>query len=342
MHNQEISDRAPGMEDVARLAGVSVQTVSRVLNHHPNVSEKTHKRVSAAIAELGYRRNTAARTLATRSSRILGVVNFGMSQLGQYETIRAVEGAAQDAEYFVSLANVRNLSKSSIMRALDSLLEQSVDGIVVIAPHYEALQVIDGVSARAPIVVVGPRGRFDFTSVSIDQARGAALAASHLLGLGHERLVHLSGPVDWLDAKLRLESWHRTLQQAGVEELPSIVGNWDTRSGYERTLEIIQSMDATGIFVSNDHMALGALHALHEFGLRVPEDVSVVGFGDIEGAPFFEPALTTIRLDFAEIGRQCMAAMFDLLGGAERLSVVLEPTLIVRDSTGPATPRRAR
>ncbi len=327
--------KRPGMTDVARMAGVSVQTVSRVLNHHPNVSAKTHRRVADAIKLLGYHRNTAAMTLVTRSSRILGVVNFGMTHVGPYETLRAVQEAAQDADYFVSLANVRNLSAASIHKAFDSLLSQAVDGIVVIAPHYEALTIIDEIPARVPIAVIGPRGRFEFASINVDQARGAQLAAEHLLELGHTRLVHIAGPLDWLDAKARLESWHRRLRAAGVEEFPSAVGDWDAASGFERAKEVMGDYAPTAIFVSSDQMALGVLHALHRSGHRVPEDVSVVGFGNIAGTAFYEPALTTIAIDFDEVGRQSMALMFDLMHGMPREPIILEPKLVVRDSSGP-------
>lgn len=328
--------RRPGMGDVARLAGVSIQTVSRVLNHHPNVSEKTHRKVGEAIKALGYHRNTAAMTLVTRSSRILGVVNFAMTHVGPYETLRAVQEAAQDADYFVSLANVRNLSATSIHKAFDSLLSQAVDGIVVIAPHYEALTIIDEIPARVPIAVVGPRGRFEFASINVNQARGAQLAAEHLLELGHHRLVHIAGPPDWLEAKARLESWHRTLRGAGVDDFPSAVGDWEAKSGHDRALEVLRDYDPTAIFVSSDQMALGVLHALHRAERHVPEDVSVIGFGDVAGTAYYEPALTTIAVDFEEIGRQCMAVMFDLMHGVPRESVVLEPRLVVRSSTAVA------
>lgn len=326
------------MEDVARLAGVSVQTVSRVLNDKPNVSAKTATKVNDAISALAYRRNTAARTLATNSSRILGVVDFGMTQLGPYETLRAVQEAAQDAGYFVSLAHIRNLSAAAVHRALDSLLEQSVDGLVIVAPHYEALTLIGELPLRVPLVVVGPQGRFDFASVSVDQAEGARLALNHLVELGHTRVVHVSGPLDWLDATIRLEGWHREIQRIGLEEFPTLIGDWGSRSGFRRGMEIVNDLDVTGIFVANDQMALGVLHALHRAGRRVPDDISVIGFGDVDDSEFYEPALTTIRQDFSEIGHQCIKVLLDLVNGIPRESVVLRPLLIPRSSTGPALP----
>jgi DNA-binding LacI/PurR family transcriptional regulator len=323
------------MTDVAELAGVSVMTVSRVLNDHPNVSARMRDRVKTAIAELDYRRNSAARALATSYSRTVGVVSFGASQVGQYETIRAVQESAQDADYFVSLANVRNLRAASITRAIDSLLSAGVDGIIVIAPHYEALTIIDDLPAKVPTLVVGPRGRFEFSSVSVDQSKGAEIAAHHLLDLGHRRLAHIAGPLDWLDAKLRLESWHRTLQREGVEDLPAVIGDWEPQSGFDAMVRLLADEDITGVFVSSDHMALGALHALHQLKRRVPEDVSVIGFGNTAGSAFFEPALTTISVDYDAIGRECLVAMSDLVTGVPSAQAVIEPKLIVRESTAP-------
>lgn len=327
------------MADVAERAGVSVMTVSRVLNDHPNVSAKTRDKVMGAIGELGYRRNFAARALATSYSRMVGLVSFGTSQIGQYETIRSVQESAQDADYFVSLANIRNLRAASMVSAIDSLLSAGVDGIIVIAPHYEALTIIDDLPARVPTIVIGPRGRFEFSSVSVDQSRGAELAARHLLNLGHRRLAHIAGPLDWLDAKLRLESWHRTLQHAGVEDLPSVIGDWEPESGYQAMQRLIDDEDVTGVFVSSDQMALGALHALHRTGRKVPEEISVIGFGDTGGSGYFEPALTTIRADFDAIGRECLSAMSDLIAGGGPAQVVLEPLLIERASTAAAPGR---
>ena len=334
-HAKDGASRAPSMLDVAKLAGVSLQTVSRVLNERPNVAPATVARVNQAIDTLGYRRNTAARTLVTRQSRTLGVITFATTQVGPYGTIQSVIEAAQDAGYFVSMAHTRNLSLVAVRRAIDSVLEQAVDGLVLIAPHYEALVMIGELRLRVPLVVVGAGGRLQFMSVSVDHAEGARLAARHLLDLGHERIVHVSGPLDWLDAKYRLEAWHREIQRRGVAEYPSVVGNWGAASGYERGAQILLETDVTGVFVSNDPMALGVLRALHRRGVHIPDDISVVGYGDIEDAAFYEPPLTTVREDVGEVGRRAIDALLSLMEGGATGAIMIPPRLVVRESTGP-------
>lgn len=328
-------ERAPSMSDVAALAGVSLQTVSRVLNGHANVSAQTASRVNAAIADLGYRRNTAARALVTRQSRTLGVVDFATTQVGPFGTIRAVLEAAQDADYYVAMAHPRNLSLTSVRRAIDTILEQGVDGLVLVAPHYEALMVINELRLSVPLVVVGARGQFDLLSVAVDHAEGARIAARHLLDLGHERLVHVSGPLDWLDASQRLEAWHREIQRSGVQENPSIVGGWGSAAGYERGMQILLESDVTGVFVSNDQIALGVLSALHHHGVRIPQDISVVGYGDTADAAFYEPPLTTVREDVAEVGQRAIDMLLDAINGGSPSSLTVKPRLVVRESTAP-------
>lgn len=327
--------RAPSMGDVAQFAGVSLQTVSRVMNDRPNVAPETAARVNRAIAALGYRRNTAARTLVTRQSRTLGVVNFATTQVAPHGTIRAVLEAAQDAGYFVSMTATRNLSLVTVRRAIDTVLEQAVDGLVLIAPHYEALMMIGELELHVPLVVVGGHGRLGLTGVTVDQAEGARLAVRHLLDLGHEKVIHVSGPLDWLDAKYRLEAWHREIQLRGAVEYPSIVGDWGAASGFERGTQLLLETDATGVFVADDQMALGVLRSLHRRGVRVPDEVSVVGFGDIEDAAFYEPPLTTVREDVAELGRRAIDLLLGLIEGRPASSVTIKPRLVIRESTAP-------
>jgi DNA-binding LacI/PurR family transcriptional regulator len=324
------------MQDVAERAGVSVQTVSRVLNDKPNVSEQTRDRVQQAIRDLDYHRNTAAVALVTRSSKVLGVVDCGMDRTGPYETIRAVHRAAHQAGYFVSFAHSPSLTAARVRSVLDSLLEQDVDGIVFVAPHYEALSVINELRISVPTVVVGPSTKFPHHTVEIDNETTAALAIDHLTSLSHQRMVHLAGPLDWVDANVRMEVWYRRVQRAALPVLPTFVGDWTARSGYERGLQIMREVAPTAIFAANDQMALGVIRALTVGGYRVPQDVSVIGFGDVDDAEFFQPPLTTIREDFDEIGREAIALLLDLVRGEERTSVLVRPELVVRQSTGPA------
>ncbi|UCN15344.1 LacI family DNA-binding transcriptional regulator [Cellulomonas iranensis] len=336
MPSDHARPRKPSMQDVAQLADVSVQTVSRVLNDKPNVSEQTRERVQRAIQELDYHRNTAAVALVTQYSKVLGVVDCGMDRTGPYETIRAVHRAAHEAGYFVSFAHSPSLTAASVRSVLDSLLEQGVDGIVFVAPHYEALSVIHDLKVSVPTVVVAPSTKFPHHTVELDNQATARLAVDHLTSLSHRRLVHLAGPLDWVDANVRMEAWYHRVQRASLPVLPTFVGDWTARSGYERGRQIMREVAPTAIFAANDQMALGVLRALSVEGYRVPQDVSVIGFGDVDDAEFYSPPLTTIREDFDEVGRQSIAMLLDLVRGDERTSVLVEPELVVRRSTGPA------
>jgi DNA-binding LacI/PurR family transcriptional regulator len=323
------------MFDVARRAGVSHQTVSRVLNGSPAVRPETRERVEAAIAELGYRRNSAARSLVTRRSETLGVVSFGSTLYGPASTMFGIEHAAREAGYFVSVANLPSLAPESMQQAVDRLLAQSVEGIVVLAPQHDAGAAVATLPQNLALVAVEGEvvgGRY---SVSVDQEGGARLLTEHLLGLGHRTVHHVAGPADWFEATARVRGWSETLAAAGrpVPSTPS--GDWTARSGYRAVLHLALD-DVTALFVANDQMALGALRALHERGVRVPQDVSVVGFDDIPEAEFFDPPLTTIRQDFAELGRHSIRLLLDQLrGDGGPTSRVVPADLVVRQSTAP-------
>lgn len=324
------------MQDVAELAEVSSQTVSRVLNDKSNVSEATRVKVLEAIESLGYRRNTAAVALVTQSSKVLGVIDCGMTQTGPYETIRSVHRAAHEAGYFVSFGHAPSLSAARVRAVIDSLLEQAVEGIVFVAPHYEALSVIADLKVAVPVVVVAPSSRLQNYTVEVNNEAAIQLALNHLKELGHQRMVHLAGPLDWVEANARMETWYRLVQRASLPILPTYVGDWSARSGYELTDKIIKETDPTAIFTANDQMALGVLRRLADLGLTVPDDVSVIGFGDSADAEFYRPGLTTIREDSAKVAQNAIKLLLDLLNDVPRKrATLIEPDLVVRDSVSP-------
>lgn len=328
--------RLPRLEDVAELAGVSHQTVSRVVNNHPNVSAGTRERVEAVIARLGYRRNTAARSLVTRRSQTIGVLGSELSQYGPANTLLGVERAARDAGYFVSVAALREVSRDAILDAVRHFLDQSVDGIVVIVPHLETLAALAELPIGVQVVAVGPDGNDTVGGVRVDQRRGAELAVRHLIGQGHVRIGHVAGPQDWIDAVARADGWRSTLASAGLDTDLIIEGDWSAGSGYEIGRRIAATRRATALFVGNDQMALGVLRALTEAGIKVPQDVSVVGFDDQPEAGYFSPPLTVVRQDFEELGRRCMQMMFTAFDGTEGpRTLVVEPELVLRSSTAP-------
>jgi DNA-binding LacI/PurR family transcriptional regulator len=339
---------APVMTDVARLAGVSHQTVSRVVNGSPNVSGPTKAKVLAAMEELGYRRNAVARALATRRSGTLGVITFNTVLHGPVTTLYGVEQAASALGLGVSIAVVDQITSEAVVRALTRLQDQSVDGVVAMAPQQDALRALTAELPALPTVFVGGvlgggAGEASaLPAVGTDQRGGAHAATRHLLDLGHRTVHHLAGPQDWLDASWRVEGWRAALSAAGAPEPEFVAGDWSARSGYSamRTL-LAADPGLTAVFVANDQMALGALRALDEAGRSVPGDVSVVGFDDVPEAEFFRPPLTTVRQQFAEAGRRAVQLLLDLIRPQDAPSGPsphpLVPTeLLVRRSSGPA------
>jgi DNA-binding LacI/PurR family transcriptional regulator len=328
--------RMPRLEDVADVAGVSHQTVSRVVNNHPNVSKATREKVEAAIAELGYRRNTAARSLVTRRSQTIGVLASELAQYGPANTLLGVEQAARDAGYFVSIAALREVSREAISDAVSHFMDQAVDGIVVLVPHSDTLLALDEMELSVPVVAVGSLGNSNVSGAMVDQRHGARLAVEHLIGLGHRQIGHVSGPPDWTDAGERAEGWREALREAGLPDGLLAEGDWSAGSGYDIGRTLAARRRATAVFVGNDQMALGLLRAFAEAGVRVPDDVSVVGFDDQPESGYFAPPLTTVRQDFEELGRRCMDIMLkEIEAGAAVSSTVVTPELVLRASTAP-------
>jgi DNA-binding LacI/PurR family transcriptional regulator len=330
--------RTPVMADVAALAGVSHQTVSRVVNGLPHVGEATRQRVLAAIAELDYRPNTAARQLVTRRSSIIGIISTETGLYGPNSVHRTVEEAAREAGYFAGSVGLKTITDEALTGAIDHLRRQSVEGIVMIAAQREALDLVRTLDPGVPLVVVeGDLSRATFT-VGVDQHRGAALATQHLVDLGRRRIAHISGPSGWTEAEARAQGWSDTLVAAGLEPGPLLEGDWTAARGYALGLELAVLRDVDAVFAANDQMAIGLLRALQESGLSVPDDVSVVGFDDSPEAGYLIPPLTTVRQDFPEVGRRAIAVLHAaIVGGTEDVERLVEPTLVVRSSAAPVT-----
>ena len=328
----------PNMREVALLAGVSHMTVSRVINDHPSIAPATRERVLGAMRQLNYTPNSAARALATRKTSRIGVVVDSVIEFGPSSTLRAIEDAAHDRGYTVSSVAVSADRSITAHDALVSLLAIGIDALCLITPRTSSIDLLREVSSGIPTLVVKAEPEDDFFTVSVDQRAGAALAAQHLIGLGHRHILHFAGPLDWLDARGREREWHAHLERAGLPARPSAVGDWTSNSGYAfgRDVEI----DFTAVFAANDRMALGLVHAFHERGIRVPEDVSVVGFDDVPDAQHFLPPLTTVRQDFRALGTLSVTTLLSELEGIEvPRRTLLEPELVVRASTAPPRER---
>jgi DNA-binding LacI/PurR family transcriptional regulator len=326
------------MYDVARLAGVSHQTVSRVVNGSTQVRPATRDKVLAAMEKLDYRPNPVARALVTGRSRTLGLVTFDTALYGPASTLVGVERAAHAAGYFVSIVSLESLDRDEIDRAVERLHIMGVDGIIVIAPHVATTNALWNLPADLPVVAVEAGPENGVPVVAVDQYQGARLATEHLLALGHATVYHVAGPADWIEAQRRIDGWRDALDAAGAAGSSPVRGDWSPRSGYEIGQQLLDVPELTAVFVANDQMALGLLRALHEHGRDVPGDISVVGFDDVPEAEFFSPPLTTIRQDFAEMGRRGLHLLLAQIDGHEdplRRETV-PATLVERASTAPA------
>lgn len=342
-HREREASRAPSMKDVAAAAGVSHQTVSRVLNGAEKVAPATRQRVLEQIAALGYRRNSAARALVTRRSGILGVITSTSVHFGPSSILLAVELAARQVGYFTAVAPVEHFTHEALDQALDYFLSLSAEGIIIIAPIEDVADAGSVARAGVPLVGVTSQALAATTGlipVSVDQEGGARDAVQHLLSLGHTEIVHVPGPPGWFEAQARQAAWQQAMTQAGLPARVVGSGSWEAAAGYEAGRQLLREGLPTGVFAANDELALGLIRALVEAGLSVPGDVSVVGFDDIPVAPFYLPPLTTVRQDFIDLGRQVVATLVDAIGGSTQLPVVRPARLVVRKSTAPPTSRR--
>ena len=323
------------MADVAAVAGVSHQTVSRVLNEHPAVRPETRERVLAAISTLGYRRNSAARALVTKRSQTIGVISFDTTLFGPASTLYGIEEAAHEAGYFVSVATAKSITRATVLDGFQRLVAQSVEGFIVIAPQREAFAAVAELPRDVPVVVVEGRSASWAPVVSVDQVLGGRLVAQHLLTQGAHTVWHVGGAAGWLEAEGREAGWRAVLHEAGIEPPRVIPGDWSAGSGYAAGQELARERGVDAVFVGNDQMALGMLRAFHEAGLRVPDDVLVAGFDDVPEAAFFTPPLTTVRQDFIAVGRLCIEVLLRRIDGdaASDERSVVEPELILRQSS---------
>ncbi|ANY09763.1 LacI family transcriptional regulator [Pseudonocardia sp. HH130630-07] len=330
--------RGPSMVDVARLAGVSHQTVSRVLNDHPNVRAGTRTRVRSAIAELGYRPNRAARTLVTGRDRTIGVVAPRSTEFGPVSLLAAFEDHLAEAGFDVTVVRAHERDDASVGAGIGRLLDSQVAGILVIAPLVSTAVPADEVTADVPLVVVGGDPARPQLRSSVDQFEGGRLATAHLLGLGHRTVWHVGGPAEYHDAAQRAEGWRAALHAAGSEIPPVVPGDWSAGAGHVAGHLLARMPEVTAVFAANDALATGLLHAFHELGRAVPGEVSVVGFDDAPSSAHLIPPLTTVRPDFGAVAGEVLDLLLSDLhqrgrGTTEDRRVA--PVLVPRSTTAP-------
>jgi DNA-binding LacI/PurR family transcriptional regulator len=335
---ERVIARRAVMSDVAKLAGVSHQTVSRVINGSDQVREETRERVLAAMRMLDYRPNPVARALVTGRSKTIGVVSFDTTLYGPASTLFGIERAAHEEGYFTSIISLKSLDRPSVLTAVERLRGQAVDGILVIAPQITAAHAVAHLPVDVALVAVEAGPDNEVPVVAVDQFAGAVAATQHLLELGHRTVWHIAGPGDWQESRQRIAGWRQTLEEARAEAPSPLVGDWSARAGYELGQRLMTEPDVTAVFVANDQMALGLLRVLHETGRNVPRDVSIVGFDDVPEAAYFTPPLTTVRQDFMAMGRRSLHLLLSEIDNGTRSTTreTVPPELIVRASTAPA------
>ncbi|MFF2388728.1 LacI family DNA-binding transcriptional regulator [Agromyces sp. NPDC058064] len=329
--------RSPSMADVANHAGVSAQTVSRVLSGHPNVQAATRERVLSSVDALGYRMNSAARALSSGRTRTIGVVVLPTVDYSGSAVTHGVETAARRAGYAVNISTASSLDPAAIASAMSRLDEQSVEGIVLVVPVPTGTDAVEAIARRIPTVTIDGSRTLSSEVVAIDQFEVGRLATEHLLELGHPTVWHVAGPDEWLDSTGRSAGWRAALEAAGREVPPLLHGDWSPESGYQAGLLLGRIPEASAVFVASDEMAFGAIRALHELGRRVPEDVSVVGVDDIALAAYCSPALTTVAQPFGVIAALAVEHLLRRIDdpSAPPTSTDVDAALVIRASTAP-------
>lgn len=342
--------RQVGVREVAAAAGVSTQTVSRVMNGHAYIREETRQRVLSAMEALDYRVNNAARALGTQQSKTIGIIASDASLYGPSAGIAALEAASREADRWVVTAFADGDDEASVIEAVDHVQGQGVDGIILVAPHERTLTAVEGRLRGEPIAVLhGGAG-------AAAQRLGAATTVAHLVELGHTRIGRLGGPPAWLEEVSREIGFRQALSEYGLEPASLWSGDWSAASGAavaDNVAAAVRDGSITAVVVGNDQMALGLIAGLRSTGIDVPAEVSVTGFDDNPDAGFYRPPLTTVRLDLLGEARRCIAEILSAAEGTTRspehalptdsdprlVSPATEPALVARASTGPPATR---
>ena len=340
------NSKRPTIKEVAAAAGVSTQTVSRVVNGRPDVSDETRVRVKAIIKELGYRPSAIARSLIQQRSYTLGVVTAGLKFIGPSRTLNGITSAAEEAGYSILLKELSHFHANDIVPRLNALYAMHVDGIIWAVPEIgdNRSWVNDlSIDLPIPILYLAMEPREGVSVVSINNYLGGRTAVSHLIDEGYKNIGHISGPLDWWEGRQRMSAWKDTLKEAGrnVEDRFMVEGNWSSSSAVpaiEKLIKQYPEMDA--VFVANDQMALGVAHYACSHDLEIPRDLAIVGFDDIAEAAYFSPSLTTIRQDQHKLGAMAVQEVIKIIEAnqhneyiEESRTIMLTPTLVVRDSS---------
>jgi LacI family transcriptional regulator len=350
--NPGSSHRRPTIRQVAEAAGVSTQTVSRVINNRPDVAPDTYERVQQVIAETGYAPNMLARSLTQGRTHSLGVVAYGLEFFGPSRILTGIEQQAAEMGYSISLTLIHRPETDDVDPLLHSLLARQVDGIIWAIPEVSRNRIWSQSRSPHPLVPIvlvgGMEGLSALPSISIDNRQIGSLATAHLLAGGARRIGIVTGPLNWWEAQQRMEGWRDALVEHDLSPNDTWVaeGDWTAQSGEQGLYQLLgQDPSIDAVFASNDQMALGVLHAAHQLGRRVPEDVAVVGVDNIAEGSHFWPPLTTVHQPLGDAGALAVEGLDELIRSSRHprrgpepgppQNTLLKPQLIVRNSTRP-------
>ncbi len=320
--------------DVAKKAGVSRQTVSRVLNNRQDVSPETRKRVQEIMEGLNYHPSAIARSLSRQKSYIFGVVTAGLNYIGPSRTLSGITSKAEELGYGLLLKELASFSANNVHPLLQWFQSHQVDGIIWAAPEIEDNRnwLEDLLPEIAiPIMFLTMEKREGVSIASIDNFLGARMATEHLISLGKKNIGHITGPLDWWEARQRKLGWEAALSAAGykLSEHMWAEGNWSSRSGQTAFTELLENFpEMDGLFVGNDQMALAVLRIAFQQGKKIPDDLAVIGFDGIPESEFYFPSLSTVNQNQNELGCIAVEELVRLVEKKLKADDVVEPKYI--------------
>lgn len=325
--------------DVAHAAGVSHQTVSRFLKGFEGIRPETRERVVRALDELGYRPNLTARSLKSGRSHRIGALTHELSNVGPSRVAEGASAAARERGYVLDLVSLDAADPRAIEESLELITQHSLAGVLALSSTDEMTRAFETTAFRVPVFIDAETDDADVNPRSALTRVGVPALIDHLAELGHRRFLHIAGPRMWSAARNRIVAYHAELEAHGFESVGVLPGDWSARSGYEAIAALPKLPEATAIVAANDQTALGAMLALKERGVRIPDDISVVGIDDIPEAAYFDPPLTTVRIDFEAQGRASVLRLIAQIEGLDETPpTVPKPRLIARRSSGHARP----
>lgn len=329
------------IKDIARICNVSTQTISRVINKRPDVSPDTRRIVEKAIDEMGYKPSALARSLVQQRSYTIGVILSGLRYVGISLILNGITEECEQSHYALFVEELPRFDTPTIVPVIESLMAHQVEGIIFAAPELnENVKIVQSQlpATRPPIIFLKCQPNPNYITIGIDNYGGARKAVEHLLSVGRRHIGLIAGPLEWLEARQRKQGWEDGLKSVGIDITPTkwAMGNWSSASGESALAELLQKYPVmNAVFVSNDQMALGALHYCHANGIRVPEDLAIIGFDNLAESPYFTPSLTTITNPLRELGILAVKTLLAQIDGHTEPEsfVTLQTDLLIRGST---------